>query len=215
MVRISTIVVAPAIFGAMGFLYSLIGLAGHPNALISLEPFRSLTVQEIGGHVSFGFLAALPSRNLKLALICGLMAITIDTDHILNAMRIPVEGRIDHSIPFAIISPIAIGFLAARLDLGQPKRNGSKNAFTTARLVPSGPIFWKFFVLTLAAFMAHIAYDTILDDHALFPILAPFSFNLVMIPRAYGLVIEAAAGLLTYVSFRRLSSIITARAQAD
>lgn len=44
-------------FGLMGFLYSLIDLTQPSHKVVALEPFRALTVQEVGGHFLFGFIA--------------------------------------------------------------------------------------------------------------------------------------------------------------
>jgi hypothetical protein len=53
----------------------------------------------------------------------------------------------------------------------------------------------------LAAFFSHIAYDTFVDDKALFPLFVPFSFNEIFIPRTYSLPIEAAGFLLVYLYY--------------
>ena len=71
-----------------------------------------------------------------------------------------------------------------------------------------------FFIITLAAFFSHIAYDTFVDDKALFPLFVPFSFNEIFIPRMYSLPIEAAGFLLVYLFYtlsHRYSSIFTSK----
>src|SRR5713101_3501437 len=82
--NILIIILFPAVFGLMGFFYSFLGFVQNEKNVVFLEPFRSLTLQEIGGHFAFGFLAAVPSGNFRIAWICGLMALTIDSDHILS-----------------------------------------------------------------------------------------------------------------------------------
>jgi hypothetical protein len=71
-----------------------------------------LTVQEIGGHFLFGFVVSIPLRNVKASILIGLMALTIDSDHLLNIAGLHIQGRIDHSIPFAIVSSVLMGFIA-------------------------------------------------------------------------------------------------------
>src|ERR671930_1524943 len=105
------IILISSLFGALGFLYSFFGLLEQQRAksIIPLEPFRLLTLQEIGGHFLFGVIVSLPSKNQKMGLLTGLMAVTIDSDHFLNLAGFHVQLRIDHSIPFAILSSILIG----------------------------------------------------------------------------------------------------------
>jgi hypothetical protein len=43
------------------------------------------------------------------------MALTIDSDHLLNIAGFHIQGRIDHSIPFAIVSSILMGFIADKV----------------------------------------------------------------------------------------------------
>jgi len=212
------IILFPAIFGLMGFFYSFLGFVQNEKNVVFLEPFRSLTLQEIGGHFAFGFLAAVPSGNLRIALICGLMALTIDTDHILSVARVPVLARIDHSVLFAGLSSGIIGFLATllitntvsnRMTLFQSNEKEKitsekkdKNGFgkhRSAAIFSPAAIFLQFFVITLTAFLSHIAYDTVIDENARFPLLAPFSFYLLVIPRVYGILIEAGAAILIYL----------------
>lgn len=114
-----TIIVLASAFGLMGFLYSLIDFTQPPHKVVALEPFRAITVQEIGGHFLFGFVAAgataVIKRNLKVAILVGLMALTIDADHVLNVAKLPVQARLDHSVFFAILSVPAMGLLAIQI----------------------------------------------------------------------------------------------------
>jgi membrane-bound metal-dependent hydrolase YbcI (DUF457 family) len=69
-------------------------------------------------------------------------------------------------------------------------------------------------LITLAAFLSHIAYDTFVDGKALFPLFLPFSFNQIVIPRMYSLTIEVAGFLLVYLYYNTVShrySIFTSK----
>jgi hypothetical protein len=215
-----------SVFGLLGFLYSFFGLLDTTKNIISLDPFRLLTVEEIGGHFLFGFIVSIPLRNIKTSILIGLMALTIDSDHLLNIAGFHIQGRIDHSIPFAIVSSILMGFIAYRIYF---KILGEKDASLLSRLSISKKIYKNaekqrkqisgilfgsrndddnnndnkqnsFFILfsfiTLSAFISHIAYDVFVDDEAKFPLLAPFSFSEFIIPNNYGLPIEIV-GCLT------------------
>jgi hypothetical protein len=237
--QLLVIILVSLIFGALGFLYSFVGFLDQ-TAIISLEPFRGLTIEEIGGHFLFGFIVGIAFKNLKISILTGLMAVTIDADHLLSATGFDIQGRIDHSIPFAILSSILMGLITSKMyykiskanliilpqpplasisftpssaplvsnnNNSKPKKNTenkrkSKNS-VNRRLVEEGNIFSLslFLFITLAAFLSHIAYDVIVDDNAMFPLLAPFSYSQFVIPKIYGLPIEAAGFIFLFLIY--------------
>ena len=111
----AVIISISAIFGMLGFFYSFFGLINPVEKTHQLETFRALSVQEIGGHFVFGFIVGLASKNLKLSIICGFMAVTIDADHVLNALAVHIPARTDHSVLFAGMSSILMGLFAVKL----------------------------------------------------------------------------------------------------
>ena len=114
--QIFTIIMISLVYGALGSLYSFFGLFEQSNNnIIILEPFRLITFQELGGHFLFGAIVAIPTKNIKIILLAGLMALTIDSDHLLNVAGFHVQGRLDHSILFAVLSSIVIGLIAGRI----------------------------------------------------------------------------------------------------
>jgi hypothetical protein len=194
------------VFGALGFLYSFLGIFEQTKNIVPLEPFRLLTIQEIGGHFLFGFIVSLPLRNLKIAILTGLMALTIDSDHLLNLSGLHIQGRIDHSIAFAILSSVIIGLIAAKVYFKISRERTEKaeerkgnNIFTILSRSGCNSFFIFFLFITLSAFISHIAYDVFVDDKAKFPLLAPFSFSEFVIPRTYGLPIESIGMLILYI----------------
>jgi hypothetical protein len=232
----SAIVLISIIYGILGFVYSFFGLIQQSNTIIILEPFRLITLEELGGHFLFGAIVGIPTRSIKMILLAGLMAVTIDSDHLLNFAGFHVQGRPDHSIGFAVLSSILMGLLASRIYYKASGRNTiitttlpfgrfrrckgsiseghkdsigamSTKAIDRSRgdnnydLVNKNKQFLSLVIITLAAFMSHIAYDTLVDDKALFPLFIPFSFDQIIIPRMYSLPIEAAAFLLVYLHY--------------
>jgi hypothetical protein len=214
------------VFGALGFLYSFIGFFDHQRENInSLDLFNELTIQEIGGHFLFGFIVSIPLKNVKISILTGLMALTIDSDHLLNATGFDIQGRMDHSISFAILSSILMSIITAKIHYkvtnsnhivlsssvsilepaitisnnDQNKENRSKRKKTVYRKLIQDYVFSLFFFITLAAFISHIAYDVLVDDKPTFPLLAPFSYSQIFIPETYGLPIEVAAFVLLLV----------------
>jgi membrane-bound metal-dependent hydrolase YbcI (DUF457 family) len=213
--QLLTITLVPLVFGALAFLYSFFGLVEHVENTYNFQfqPFQVPSVQEIGGHFLFGYAAALPSRSIKIAVMTGLMALTIDFDHLLSAVGLENVTRLAHSIPFAIMSCILIGVFMSSFFK-------SSSTATAEKVIPSAPsyskrvqsskyqnliftdnIFSQFLIITLVAFLSHIAFDVFVDEQASFPLFAPFSFNEFMIPAVYALPIEAVAALITYLYY--------------
>ncbi len=234
--ELSAIVLISITYGMLGFVYSFFGLAQQSNTIIILEPFRLITIEELGGHFLFGAIVGIPTRNIKIILLAGLMAVAIDSDHLLNFAGFHVVGRPDHSIAFAVLSSLLMGLLASRiyykasrgntiitttaLPLGRFRKFKKTKAgheesvtSTNMRVIGRSPNdnnyaldykskqFFYVLIIALASFMSHIAYDTFVDIKALFPLLIPFSFDQILIPRMYSLPIEAAAFLLVYLYY--------------
>src|SRR5215469_9873118 len=114
--QLLTITLLPLVFGALAFLYSFFSLIQHVANTYNFQfhPFQVPSVQEIGGHFLFGYVAALFSRNVKIGVIAGLMALTIDFDHLLSAVGLVNVTRLAHSIPFAMMSCILMGAFVSR-----------------------------------------------------------------------------------------------------
>ena len=212
------------IFGLLGFAYSFLGLLHKTQNIVSLEVFRLLTVNEIGGHFLFGVIVSIPLRNIKVSILIGLMALAIDSDHLLTLTGFHTQARIDHSIPFAIISSILMGLVAdqiyfkisrenriyirsqqtrSKMDnyFGEEKQNSIANNNKSNK---RNSLFVFFSFISLSAFLSHIAYDVVVDDKARFPLFAPLSFSGLIIPNGYGIPIEVAGfvviGILAYLS---------------
>lgn len=140
-----------AIYGLTSVAWSLVGFLS-PVTPTGLHEY-SLTsfLIEIGGHMLFGFVAALPTLDPALiALVVG-ESVLIDTDHLLSILSLPVEPRLAHSFTFALFIAFALAYAGRRgagLDRG---------------------IFWA----TLGAIAGHFSYD-IFAGYGLFPIFAPF-----------------------------------------
>ena len=219
--QLTTVFLIASIFGALAFLYSFFGLLSNQTTP-RFDTFGSLTPQEIGGHFLFGYIVALPTRNLKIGVLAGLMALAIDADHVLNAAGTDVQGRISHSVSFAILSSVLIGLIASQIFRKIAHQNSTTIASVVASsgkiekkivdnvnnrqnsllLTEKNSVFYQFLVITLAAYMSHIAYDVFVDTRANFPLLAPLNFSDVFIPHIYALPIEGAAILLVYFWYR-------------
>jgi membrane-bound metal-dependent hydrolase YbcI (DUF457 family) len=155
------------------------------------------------------------------------MALALDADHILNAAGFQIQGRASHSISFAILASILTGIIAAQIFRKTPSGNrmttiqtglvnSSKNieqkivadtSETQGSLMSADKkrIFFQFLIIALAAYMSHIAYDVFVDARAYFPLLAPFNFEDILIPKIYALPIEGLSILLVYLGYTILA----------
>jgi hypothetical protein len=136
-----------------------------------------------------------------------------------------------HSVSFAILSAVLIGFIVTLIYRKVARENSiimtSPVVISSAKIekkladnansrqnsvliAEKSSLFYGFLVITLAAYMSHIAYDVFVDLGANFPLLAPFSFSDIFIPQVYALPIEGAAILLVYFWYR-ISSKSTQR----
>jgi hypothetical protein len=220
--KLSTIFLIASIFGAFSFIFSFLGFFDNLPKTQIIDFRTSISPQEVGGHFLFGYMVALPTRNLKIGVLAGLMALAIDTDHILNASGFQASIRLSHSISFSILASVLVGIIASQVfgsqslgnrvttrtpTLGASSGNVRKKAMANPTEIHDSmssvktKIFFQFLVITLSAYMSHIAYDVFVDTRANFPLFAPFNFHDVLIPQIYALPIEGAAILLVYLVY--------------
>jgi hypothetical protein len=224
--KLSMIFLIASIFGAFSFLFSFLGFFDNQPTTQIIDFRSSISIQEIGGHFLFGYMIALPTRNLKIGVLAGLMALAIDSDHILNASGFQTSIRLSHSISFSISASVLIGIIASqtfgRQSLGNKMTTtptSSASSGNVRKKAMANPIeihdsissvkrkiFFQFLVITMAAYVSHIAYDVLVDTRAIFPLFAPFNFHDVFIPRIYALPIEGAAMLLVYLGYTAVTS---------
>ncbi|MDE1858198.1 MAG: hypothetical protein KGI26_03915 [Thaumarchaeota archaeon] len=142
-----------SIYAVLSFLWSALGfLSPVPPIHLHEYAFPAL-VTEVGGHVLFGLLAALPTMDMGLVLLAGGESVLIDSDHLLAALGYPVEGRLAHSAFFALFAALALAYLA--------RRSGRRGRGV--------------FFVTLSSVAAHLSYD-VFAGNGFFYIAAPLSF---------------------------------------
>jgi hypothetical protein len=83
-----------------------------------------------------------------------------------------------------------------------PRANDRKNSQI---YLDKKKIFFQFLILTLAAYMSHIAYDVFVDTKANFPLLAPLNFKDILIPKIYALPIEGLSILIVFLGSKNSS----------
>jgi hypothetical protein len=154
----------------MSFAWSTIGFA-HPVPPVHYHEYAlSGLLTEVSGHILFGLAAVLVTRDIGLAMLAGGESILIDVDHLLPALGYPVEGRLAHSVFFALVAAGVLAYVSRRG--GRPNRG--------------------VFAVTLSAFGAHLSYD-VFAGNGVFFLAAPLSFSSFNLPLWTWLPLEVAA----------------------
>ena len=167
-------------YASLSFLYSFIGFLhyqpGNPYQEFALDKL----IVEIGGHFVFGFIAALPLKELRISILTGSLAVLIDVDHLLSIMNFDVSGRPDHSILYATIAAVLMFYVGRELKF-------------------SKDLFAKFIFVAPVSMLAHISYDILVSPGTTFQFLIPFSFQQFEPPHFTWTLFEVAALLLSLV----------------
>jgi len=175
------------VYIVVAFTYSALGfLHGIPHGNASEYTIYFL-IPEISGHIIFAVIAVLPFLDLQVMLLSSVIAVFIDTDHLLGIFTtLPYIGRPDHSILFMIVAASILVYLSRRLNL------------STASQI-------KVAFVVLAAILSHLsfdilaAYDIFGGGSFSFPLFYPFSAALIPFPLYAFVIFEVAAMVLSIV----------------
>ena len=162
-------------------LWSIFGLLSPTIPFHYKEYSLPLLAIEVGGHLSFGFLAGVFTFDPVLALVCAGESLVIDADHLLSALNLPVLPRLAHSVFFALFTGVIISYALRR-----EKR----------------PDF-RFLFVTFGGVSSHLGYD-VLTGSGQFPILSPFYLESFNFPYLSWIVLELGACLANLVVAMRL-----------
>jgi len=162
-------------------LWTLFGLLSPTTPFHYKEYSLPLLAIEVGGHLSFGFLAGVFTFDPVLALVCAGESLVIDADHLLSALNLPVLPRLAHSVFFALFTGVIISYALRR-----EKR----------------PDF-RFLLVTFGGVFSHLGYD-VLTGSGQFPILSPFYLESFNFPYLSWIVLELGACLANLVVAMRL-----------
>ena len=176
-------------YGVLVLAFSFLGFVAQQPTVHFHEYSFPEAILELGGHMTFGAMVALPFRQVKACVLGAAFAIVIDADHILGALNLNVSGRPDHSIAFAATGAVAVWLVVRKY----PSMGLRQGALATSALVP-------------ASVLSHVSYDVLAANEIFnglgssFPIYSPFSFSLVPFPTWSWIVLELA-GLLFSLMF--------------
>ncbi|HEX5458019.1 MAG TPA: metal-dependent hydrolase [Candidatus Nitrosotalea sp.] len=165
--------------------FSLVSIV-LPDKMTMVNPieYGSLNIKEIGGHFIWGVVAALVTLRLRYILLGGLLAVLIDSDHLVGLLHIEGIPRMSHSITFSIIATVVLMLVFSRKD-------------------------YRLGTIVGTSVLTHISYD-IFDGPYGFPVLTPFVNTIIQLPRIDWLVFEIAAiaiiGLSSFIIAKKESA---------
>jgi hypothetical protein len=140
-----------------------------PDKMILTNPLEhgSLNIKEIAGHFIWGAVAALVTLRIRYILLGGLLAVLIDSDHLVGLLHVEGIPRMSHSITFAIIATVVLItiFRGNRYQLG---------------------------AIVATSVLTHISYD-VFDGEFGFPIMTPLVNKIIQFPKADWIIFEIAA----------------------
>ena len=168
------------LFGVASLFWSLLGLLFPVVAIYSAAYSPALLV-EIGGHLLFGLAAGAAAGRLAPALLAGLEAVIIDSDHFIAIAGFPVDARLSHSLFFVLLS----SFLISR---------AGRKAFALGS--------YGIMAVTLASFLSHLAYDIAAGD-GVFPLFFPLNFGSYDLPYLTWPILEVGAVCLCLLARRQ------------
>lgn len=147
-----------------------------PDKITMVNPieYGSLNIKEIGGHFIWGAVAAAVTLRVRYILLGGLLAVLIDSDHLVGLLHIEGIPRMSHSITFAIIATVVLMLVFSRRD-------------------------YRLGTIVGTSILTHISYD-IFDGPYGFPILTPFVNTIIQLPRIDWMLFEIAAIVIIGIS---------------
>jgi hypothetical protein len=149
-----------------------------PGKMVLLNPIEhgSLNLKEIIGHFAWGAVAGIVTLKWRYILLGGLLAVLIDSDHLVGLLHVEGIPRMSHSITFAVFSAIILLLVFSRKD-------------------------YRLAVIAATSVLTHISYD-MFDGGYGFPIFTPFVNKIIELPRIDWLIFEILAiGIVGIVSF--------------
>jgi hypothetical protein len=173
-------VVLAVLFGAVSLAWSLLGLL-FPFVVPYQAVYSPALLGEVAGHFLFGLVAGAATGRLAPALLAGLEAVLIDSDHLMAAAGFSIDARLSHSVFFIVLS----SFLVARA--------GRRRAFAPNRCAVMA--------VTMASFLTHLAFDIASGDGD-FPLLFPLSVGFYDLPYLAWPVLEVGAVCLCLLARR-------------
>jgi hypothetical protein len=159
-----------------------------PDKMILLNPIEngSLSVRETVGHFVWGAVAGIVTLKLRYILLGGLLAVLIDSDHLVGLLHVEGIPRMSHSITFAILATVVVLLVFSRKD-------------------------YRLAAIVATSVLTHISYDMFAEGFG-FPVFTPFVNKIIDLPRTDWLILEISAicivGIVSFIVTRKESEKI-------
>jgi hypothetical protein len=144
----------------------------------------SISLKEIIGHFIFGAVAGIVTLRLKYIILGGLLAVLIDSDHLVGLLHMEGIPKMSHSITFSILSMIFVMLVFHKKD-------------------------YRLGAIVATTVLTHISYD-IFDGGYKFPFLTPFFNKTIQFASIDWIFFEIAAivivGIISLIVTRKESS---------
>jgi hypothetical protein len=139
------------LYGIFSFGFSILSLF-LPHSFIVGNPLlvSGIGFEHVIGHIMWGLVAGIVTFSIKYVILCGLLPIILDFDHLLQFLDLDMIPRMAHSIPFGLIVFIILIIIFGKKDLRIP-------------------------AVSLAAVFVHMSFDIFLVGSTEFPLLVPLT----------------------------------------
>jgi hypothetical protein len=154
-----------------------------PGKMVLLNPIEhgSLNLKEIGGHFVWGAVAGIVTLKWRYIFLGGLLAVLIDSDHLVGLLHVEGIPRMSHSITFAILATIILLLVFSRKD-------------------------YRLAAIAATSVLTHISYD-MFDGGYGFPVFTPFVNKIIELQRTDWIIFEILAicivGIVSFIATRR------------
>jgi hypothetical protein len=139
------------LFGMLSFGFSTLSLF-LPDSFIVGNPLivSGISFEHIVGHIMWGLVAGIVTFSIKYMILCGLLPIVLDFDHLIQFLNLDMIPRMAHSIFFGIIVFVILMILFGKKDLRIP-------------------------AASLSAVFIHMSFDIFLVGSTEFPLFVPLT----------------------------------------
>lgn len=155
------------LFCVLSAAFSLVGLALPERGPLG-NPSGGLNIHEIGGHLIWGLAVGATFLSVRYAIVTGLFAVLIDSDHLIALLHLDALSRMSHSIAFGIIAVIVLMISFGRKD-------------------------YRLGAAVFAGILSHLSFDTFAGSDGRFPLFTPFYNHPIIFPNIDWVYFEIAA----------------------
>lgn len=169
------------VFCALSAAFSLVGMLLPEKGPLP-NPSGGLNIREIGGHLIWGLVAGATFLSARYAIITGLFAVLIDSDHLIALLHVDALSRMSHSFAFGTIAVVVLMAVFGRKD-------------------------YRLGAAAFAGVLSHLSFDTFAGNDGMFPMFTPFYNHQIIFPNVDWIYFEVAAvviiGIVTLLVRRK------------